>query len=106
MNRWGTIAVAGLLGAAAGAIYNYLFAPAPETRFDGSYRSRLDWALAEGEKAATLRELELRAELEAARRTHPAPLPPSIPTNSPEINLVNNAVNELPDGGNHPALTS
>jgi hypothetical protein len=80
MNKWGYIAIVGLVGAAAGAIYNYLFAPAPETTFDGSYQSRLDWAVAEGEKAAALRELELRAEFEAAKQPPPElPLPPSMP---------------------------
>lgn len=70
MNKWGIIAVVGIVGAAAGAVYNYLFAPAPETKFDGSYQSRIDWALAEGEKAAAQRELELRAEFEASKQSH------------------------------------
>jgi len=71
MNRWGYIAIIGLAGAGIATVYNYLFGPAPETTFDGSYQSRLDWALAEGEKAAKVRELELRAEFEAAKL--PAP---------------------------------
>lgn len=79
MNRWGYIAVAGIIGATAAAIYNYLFAPAPETTFDGTYRSRLDWALAEGEAAATQREAELRAEFEAAKLARPALPSPSAP---------------------------
>lgn len=56
------------VGAAAGLTYDYLFSPAKETKFDGSYRSRLDWALEEGEKAAALREQQLRLEFEAAKR--------------------------------------
>jgi hypothetical protein len=71
MNKWGFIAIAGIVGVGAAVVYNYLFGPAPETSFDGSYQSRLDWALAEGEKAAALREVELRAEFEAAKL--PAP---------------------------------
>ena len=82
MNRWGYITIAGAIGATAAAIYNYLFAPAPETTFDGSYRSRLDWALAEGERAAAQRELELRAEFEAAKAALPAL--PSPSTTSPQ----------------------
>ena len=78
MNKWSYVAIAGVLGATAGAIYNYLFAPAPTTTFDGSYQSRLDWAIAEGEKAAALRELELRAAFEAAKSPPPM-LPPSTP---------------------------
>ncbi len=86
MNKWGYIAIIGIVGAAASTVYNYLFGPAPETKFDGSYQSRLDWALAEGEKAAAQRELEMRAEFEAASRARPAlptpppnPLPPTTP---------------------------
>lgn len=99
MNRWGYFAIAGIVGAAAGAIYNYLFAPAPETTFDASYQSRLDWALAEGEKAAAQRELELRAEFEAAKRTPPAlPLSPSTPDKStlPNSNESPKPTREIP----------
>ena len=86
MNKWGVVALAGLAGAAAGAIYNYLFAPAPETAFDQSYQSRLDWALAEGEKAAAQREVALRAEFEAAKQPRPALPASSMPeTSSTEI---------------------
>ena len=77
MNRWGYVAIAGIIGAAAASVYNYLFAPAPETTFDGTYQSRLDWALAEGDKAAALREQELRAEFEAAKSPLPT-LPPPL----------------------------
>jgi hypothetical protein len=78
MNRWGYVAIAGIIGAAAASVYNYLFAPAPETTFDGTYQSRLDWALAEGDKAAALREQELRAEFEASKSPLPT-LPPALP---------------------------
>lgn len=78
MNKWGYVAIAGLIGATAAAVYNYLFAPAPATSFDGSYQSRLDWALAEGERAAALRELEMRAQFEEAKLLPPPP-PPSPP---------------------------
>lgn len=91
MNKWGYLAIAGFVGAAAGAIYNYLFAPAPTTTFDGSYQSRLDWALAEGERAAAQREIELRAEFEAAKSGTPVQLPPSpIPTLPPVPNIPGN----------------
>jgi hypothetical protein len=58
------------LGAAVGWVYDYLSSPAEATKFDGTYRSRLDWALEEGEKAADLREQELRREFEAAKHGH------------------------------------
>lgn len=80
MNKWGIVAIATAAGAAVSLVYNYLFAPAPETKFDGSYQSRLDWALTEGERAAAQREIELRTEFEAAKQSKPAlPPPPSIP---------------------------
>jgi hypothetical protein len=82
MNKWGYVAIAGIVGAAAGAVYNYLFAPAPETTFDGSYQSRLDWAIAEGENAAAARTIELRAEFEANKRSRPALPPPPSPSPS------------------------
>lgn len=66
------------IGAAVGLAYDYLFSPANATKFDKSYRSRWDWALDEGEKAAAARELELRAQFEAAKRNPPprtAPAP-------------------------------
>jgi hypothetical protein len=87
VNKWGTLAIAGIIGAAASAVYNYLFAPAAETTFDGSYQSRLDWALAEGEKAAALREQELRAEFEVAKRSLPVPIPPALPGDAQDSGL-------------------
>ena len=90
MNRWGYIAIAGAVGAGVAAIYNYLFAPAPATTFDGSYRSRLDWALAEGERAAAQRELELRAEFEAAKIAPPAlPAPAATASSTPSAQTTN-----------------
>lgn len=57
-----------LVGAAAGALVGYIFAPARNTSFDRSYRSRMDKALAEGSQAAAEREAELRREFEQAKR--------------------------------------
>ncbi|MEX1019650.1 MAG: hypothetical protein WDZ49_08325 [Litorilinea sp.] len=68
--------VGAAVGAAAGLAYDYLFSPAQATKFDKTYRSRLDWALEEGEKAADARELELRLEFEAAKqKPNPTALP-------------------------------
>lgn len=71
--------VGAAVGAAAGLVYDYLFSPARATKFDGSYRSRLDWALDEGEKAADLREQELRLEFEAAKVAPRLPKPEPLP---------------------------
>jgi hypothetical protein len=84
MNKWAIAAISAAVGATVGMVYNYLFAPAPETTFDGAYQSRLDWALAEGERAAAARELELRSEFEAAKHPQPAlPAPPPLPPDEP-----------------------
>ena len=61
------------VGLAASAVFLYLFAPARGTTFDEKYRSRLDWALEEGEKAAAEKELALRLEFEAAKQSKPSP---------------------------------
>jgi gas vesicle protein len=68
MNKSVNFVLGTILGAAAGALVGYIFAPARNTSFDRSYRSRMDKALAEGEKAAAEREAELRKEFEQARR--------------------------------------
>lgn len=83
MRKWIYFAAGGALGAAASVVVNYLFAPAPETRFDETYQSRLDWALEAGENAADAREAALRAQFEAAKQPRPrAPdLPPEVPPN-------------------------
>lgn len=83
MNRWIAAAIGSAIGLAAGALYNYLFAPAPGTTLDGRYQSRLDWALAEGERAAVAREAELRAELAAAKQPKPRVEEPPAPAAPP-----------------------
>ena len=60
--------VGAIAGAAVGYAVNYFFSPAKDTTFDASYRSRLDWALDEGDKAAAAREIELRLQFEQAKR--------------------------------------
>ena len=57
-----------VLGIAVGVATGYVLAPARQTTFDRTYQSRLDKALEEGRKAAALREAELRAEFEQAKR--------------------------------------
>ena len=69
MNKWTSALIGATAGAAVSAVFLYLFAPARGTSFDRNYQSRLDWALAEGEKAGIEREQELLHELEAARQS-------------------------------------
>ena len=82
MNKWSSAIIGAAAGAAVSAVFLYLFAPARGTTFDQKYQSRLDWALAEGEKAGIEREQELLRELETARQSpttsttdEPAPRP-------------------------------
>lgn len=62
-----------LLGAAIGAgiaiALNYFLGPAPETTYDANYRSRLDFALDEGRRAALEREQGLRQQIIQMRRS-------------------------------------
>ena len=62
-----------LLGAAIGAgiavALNYFLGPAPGTTYDANYRSRLDFALDEGQRAAREREDELRQQIIQMRRS-------------------------------------
>ena len=71
MNKWMSAVFGVAAGAAASALYLYLFAPARGTTFDENYQSRLDWALAEGKKAGEERRRELLEELTQARLSPP-----------------------------------
>ena len=85
MNKWTSALIGVAAGAAASGVFIYLFAPARGTTFDEKYQSRLDWALAEGEKAGIEREQELIQELEQARQSPSSlpSLPPSVADPSP-----------------------
>lgn len=69
MSRTSYLLVGALVGAAVAATLNYFFGPAPGTTYDANYRSRLDFALDEGRRAAAEREQELRRQLTELRRT-------------------------------------
>lgn len=76
MGKVGMALVGALVGAGVVALYGWLLGPAPETTRDAKYRSRLDDALEQGQRAATAKELELRsryAQLRAGAATPPAP---------------------------------
>ena len=47
------------VGVACGYMLGHLLGPAPGTRYDSSYKSRLDLAVAEGRAAATAKSKEL-----------------------------------------------
>ena len=71
MGKTSNLIIGTLLGTAVGVLTAYLFAPAKETGFDQTYRSRLGHALDEGRKAAADREAELRQEFIAAKQPRP-----------------------------------
>jgi len=71
MGKFSNLLIGTILGTAVGVLAAYLFAPAKETGFDQSYRSRLDHALDEGRKAAADREAELRQEFITAKQPRP-----------------------------------
>lgn len=68
MGKLSNFLIGTALGAAVGLIINYLFGPANDTEFNQNYRSRLDRALEEGQRAADEHEAELRRQLGEAKR--------------------------------------
>jgi gas vesicle protein len=68
MGKLSNFLIGGLLGAAVGLIINYLFGPATGTEFTARYRSRLDQALEDGQRAADEQEAKLRQQLATAKR--------------------------------------
>lgn len=50
------------VGVACGYALGHVLGPAPGTRFDSSYKSRLDMAVAEGQAAAAAKTKELWQE--------------------------------------------
>lgn len=79
MGKLASLLVGTAVGAALGLAVQYLFGPARGTAYDQRYQSRLDYALAEGRKAADAQEAALRRQFEAAKR-----LPSSTHTPSAE----------------------
>lgn len=71
MGRWGVVLVGGVLGALAALALEYVLGPAPGTTFDANYQSRLDYALAEGQRAAAEREQELARRYQGLQLRRP-----------------------------------
>jgi gas vesicle protein len=68
MGLFARFLIGAVVGAAAGFAVAYLFGPTPGTTYDANYRSRLDRALEEGDKAAAEYEADLRRQLEEAKQ--------------------------------------
>ena len=64
MGKTSYFLIGAVAGAAMAAIYHYFLGPAPKTTFDENYRSRLDYALDEGERAALAQQAKLQRQFE------------------------------------------
>ena len=69
MSRGSSLLLGAAIGAAIAVALNYFLGPAPGTTYDANYRSRLDFALDEGQRAARVREDELRQQIIQMRRS-------------------------------------
>lgn len=59
------------VGLTCGWLIGHMLGPDPKTRFDATYRSRLDQAWAEGRKAAEAHSQELWQEFDRRRQKPP-----------------------------------
>lgn len=67
MDKSGYLLFGAAVGAAVAFAINYFLGPTAATTYDENYRSRLDYALEEGKRAAAAREAQLRGELQTLR---------------------------------------
>jgi hypothetical protein len=79
MGKGSYFLIGALAGAVGSAVYLYIFGPARGTTYDEKYRSRLDWALEQGEQAAAQREAELWRKFEEAKAPRLPEPPPALP---------------------------
>lgn len=68
MGKTSYFLIGALAGAGAAAVYHYFLGPAPRTTFDENYRSRLDYALEEGQRAALEQQSRLQRQFEEYKR--------------------------------------
>ncbi|MEI2776565.1 MAG: hypothetical protein V9G19_11485 [Tetrasphaera sp.] len=64
MGKTSYLLIGAVAGAAVAMVYHYFFGPAPKTTYDENYRSRLDYALDEGERAALAQQARLQRQFE------------------------------------------
>ena len=67
MGKSGYLLIGAAVGAAVAFTINYFLGPMAAITYDENYRSRLDFALEEGKRAAAAREAQLRGELQTLR---------------------------------------
>ena len=69
MGKTGFLLVGAAVGAAVGVVFNYVFGPPNDAKFNAAYRSRWDQALEDGERAADEREAEMRRQFAVAKQS-------------------------------------
>ncbi len=69
MSKSAYLLLGAALGAAVAYTINYFVGPTAATTYDENYRSRLDYALEEGKRAAAAREAEMRRQLQTLHLT-------------------------------------
>ena len=84
MGKFSSFVIGGVVGVVTGLAIDYLFGPARDTTYDERYRSRLDHALEEGQKAADEQEAAMRRKF--VKTTSAQELTVSLP-----FNVVNTA---------------
>ena len=67
VGKSGYLLIGAMVGAAVAFTINYFLGPTEATTYDENYRSRLDFALDEGKRAAAARETQLRGDLQTLR---------------------------------------
>ena len=67
MGKSGYLLIGAMVGAAIAFTITYFLGPTEATTYDENYRSRLDYALDEGKRAAAARETQLRGDLQTLR---------------------------------------
>ena len=67
MSKLGAAFWGGVIGAAGAAALGFLLGPARDTVYDERYQSRLDFALAEGNRAAAEREQQLLVDFKTRK---------------------------------------
>lgn len=73
MGKSSYLLIGALAGAAVAMAYHYFFGPAPKTTYDQNYRSRLDYALEEGQRAALEQQTRLQRQFEEYKQRPAGP---------------------------------
>ena len=73
MGKTSYLMIGALAGAAVAMVYHYFFGPAPKTLYNENYRSRVDYALDEGQRAALEQEVRLQRQFDEYKQRPAGP---------------------------------